>query len=127
MTPLGPFFICTTEVLMSRLLATNPVGKYALNLSTATGTPAVVGSWVLLIPALTSSACALEIGNTTGKILKLSTGQPGFENSSELKYFIMPSGSPILLPAELGRGLPISVQAVDSATTDGYLILNLFG
>jgi hypothetical protein len=108
------------------LLARLPVGKLQIDLSSG-GTPVSTGAWVQLFSATPAPCCAVEIFNGTGSILKLSTGTPGNEAASEIPYFVLPNGSHILLPLTIAKGLPLSAIAVDSATTSGRLVMNLFG
>ena len=44
-----------------------------------------------------------------------------------LPYTVLPGGSAILLPAKIPAGSRVSLQALDTAVTSGYFILNMFG
>jgi hypothetical protein len=111
---------------MRPLLARIPVATLQVDLS-STGSPVGTGAWTQLIAALSTSSCAVEICNTTGSLLQISTGAPGLESASVVPYTVLPNGSSILLPLELARGARLSAKAIDNATTVGRLIFNFFG
>jgi hypothetical protein len=107
-----------------RLLARTPVHKFrhsyvATNVTTA--------AWVEVISSLPQPVSAVEIYDSSGKIIKLSIGASGEEDANELDYYITPGGSGILLPLEFSKGARISAKAVDDDADVGSLIFNFFG
>ena len=107
-----------------RQIARTPVGKHFHSYaSTNVGTLA----WVEIISATTFPSSAVEIFSASGSTIKLSLGAAGDEDAEEIKYYVLPGGSSILLPIEIPRGKRISAKAVDATADVGSLVLNFFG
>lgn len=100
------------------------------------------GAWTQILAAMVSAASAIEIFNSTGSILKLSTGTPGNEIAGLFPMTILPGGSNLLISTESNsnvktpgsvslnafrKGLPLTVECVDVAATGGYIVINAFG
>jgi hypothetical protein len=83
-------------------------------------------AWVEIIASLDTPASYVEVFNSSGAILKLSTGAAAAEDDSEIAYYILPNGSAIMLPMEFGNGQRISARAIDANATVGSLVLNFF-
>lgn len=109
---------------MRSLVARKPVNTIRHN---AGSTPITTGAWVEIEDSLAAPASAVEIFNATGRVLRVSTGAAGLEDSSEAAYTIIPGGSEILVPSEWRRLSRLSMKAVDANATTGYIILNFFG
>lgn len=107
---------------MSRLLARNPVHTLRFAYGAVTQ-----GTWQQVLAACPQPACAVEIFDSSGKALSISLGTPGNEAASAIPYTITPNGSSILLPIEVAKGKPISIQPLDGDIVEGQLILNFFG
>ncbi len=109
---------------MSRLLAKVPMGKirldYVLN-------PVTTGAWTEVAALIPSAATSLEIFNGNGSVIKLSTGNLGLEDASELLFFVFPGGTTGLIPSEQMRGRRLSARAVDVNCTTGQMLINLYG
>lgn len=111
---------------MFRLLANKIIGTlYSNNSSFNIPT----GSWLRLLTAIPLSCSAVEINNPSGSILQFSIGTVGHESDTGklLLYTVPPGGSSGVIPFNLPNGSPLSVQALDTAVTSGYLIINFFG
>lgn len=90
-------------------------------------TSVTTAAWVELVASMDDSVSAVEIFNSSGAILKLSTGTAGNEDSAELEYYVLPNGSFQIQPIELSKGGRLSAKAVGSDATNGDLILNFLG
>jgi hypothetical protein len=106
-----------------RLLARIPVAKF---LHSYTSTPVTTAAWVEIISATTAPCSALEIFSGNGAIIKLSLGAAGQEDASEIKYYVIPGGSSILLPIEVAKGKRISAKSMDTTANSGSLVFNFF-
>lgn len=107
---------------MSKLISRPPVMKVILDTGS---TNITTGAWVVIASSLSQASNGVEIFNGGGSILKIATGQTGSE--SELPYYVLPGTGGILLDFTLAKGTQLSVKAVDIASTQGSLVLNLFG
>lgn len=108
---------------MRNLVATTPIHKNRHDYSADQATTA---AWTEVIAEMPVSACAVEIFDSSGRILMISTGDAGSEDDATIPYFILPGGSSIFLPLEFGRGKRISVKAVDADAATGSLVMNFF-
>jgi hypothetical protein len=110
---------------MRHLLAQKPVAKFRYDYASA---PVTTTVWVELLAALTQPACAMEIYDGSGKIMKLALAAAGDEDNKEIPYYIIPGGSSILLPVDgLSKGQRLAIKAVDADATENSLIINFFG
>lgn len=100
-----------------------PVGKHRHNFAS---TNVNTGAWVEIIDDLAKPCSYVEVFNSSGSVLRLSTGAAAAEDDSEISYYVLPNGSPIMLPLEFGNGARISARAVDANATVGSLIFNFF-
>lgn len=108
------------------LLARKPYSTIAYN-AASMGNNITTAAWKEIVAALETAACAVEIFNSTGRILQISLGASGQEDENVMKYTIIPGGSEILVPSEWMRGKRLSLKAVDANATTGWLIFNFFG
>lgn len=102
---------------------TKPVGTILLDASFSN---IATGSWTVITTRVVLAARLLQLFNTTGSTLAISTGLPGFEAASILPYTILQGISGDMITIEIPSGLPLSVKALDTASTAGILVLNLF-
>ena len=117
---------------MRKELARTPLGKHSHDY---VATNVTTGAWVEIIPSLVAPAAAIMIFDSSGRILRVSTGSAGQEEakdpitgkSYELPMYVVPGGEGVLLPVELKRGTRISLRAVDATANVGYFLINLFG
>lgn len=116
---------------MRGLLVRKPVHKHRHSYATAGAYESAgnvsTSAWTEITASLDQPASAVEIFDSSGRILKISIGTAGNESTNEVPYYIIPGGSGILLPIEFGRTARISVKAVDAAATTGSLVFNFFG
>lgn len=108
-----------------RHMTRKPVAN--LKLDASVGTPIATGAWSQVIALTTQPSSQVEIRNTTGSVMELSLQAAGFEDTlAKVPYYILPDGSPILIPLEIAKNKRVSVKAVDVAATEGSLIFNFF-
>jgi len=107
-----------------RILSRVSAGKVINNYAT---TPVTTGAWVQITASVPSSCSAVGIFDSSGRILKLSTGAPGFEDANELPFYIPPGGLDGTISIEMAKGKPLSAKAIDANATIGYMLLNFFG
>lgn len=105
---------------MSRgVLARKPVGKLR---HSYVSTNVTTGSWVALSTTVPAAAAAMEIFDSSGRVLKVS-----YDNgATEEPYYIIPGGSDVLFPIEIAKGRTIYLKAVDNDATTGQLVINFF-
>lgn len=108
---------------MRNLLARKPIYKFRHSFS---DTNVNTNAWVELLSSLTKAASAAEIFNSSGAILKLALAAAGQEADNEMDYYVLPTGSPILLPLEFDNGVRLAARAVDVNATTGSLVINFF-
>lgn len=111
---------------MFRLIAKNPTATYRLTY-VGLGNTVNVGSWKEITSSLSGPCSAIEIFDSSGSALYVSTGSAGNEAANKIPFIIIPSGSAILLPIELKKGTRISVSPIDTNATSGQIIMNFFG
>lgn len=104
--------------------ARNPVGKLRFDYG---ATNVTTSAWVEITSAIPAAATHMHIFDSSGSVLKLSTGASGSEAASELNFYIIPGGMEILLPIELAKSKRLAAKAVDANATDGQLVINFFG
>lgn len=109
---------------MRNFLGSKPVGKFIHDYAT---TNVLTSAWIELITSVAQPASAVEIFDSSGRILKLAKAASGQEDDNELKYYIIPGGSSIFLPLEFSKGSRIAIRAVDDDATVGSLVINFFG
>jgi hypothetical protein len=109
---------------MDNELARKPVGKLFYNYALGNVT---TGAWVEIIANIPASATEMHIFDSSGRVLKLSTGAAGDEANHELLFYIFPGGSDALLPTEWAKNSRLAAKAVDANATTGYLIINFYG
>jgi hypothetical protein len=77
------------------------------------------------IGAMPTSCRALQIIDTSGKIIKIATGAPGSEVDVAT---VVPSTNQtnfgIVIPIYIPAGQPISLKAVDATANSGYNLLS---
>lgn len=117
---------------MRKELARVPTGKHSHSYSATNVTTA---AWVEVVPSLVAAASAIQIYDSSGRVLRVSLGPAGQEEGTnpltgkpyEFPMYVTPGGNYLLVPAELTRGARVSLRAVDVNATTGLFILNLFG
>lgn len=87
--------------------------------------PVTTAAWVQVVAATSQPCSAIEVSNPSNSLLKIAVGGAGSE--VELPYYVLPGGSPILLPWEIAKGSRISLKAVQTTANVGLFVLNLFG
>lgn len=109
---------------MSRtLLASLPVGKLRVDLTSAT---IATGAWTEMTPSLPASCSAISVGYTGNGILKLAKGAAASE--VELPLYLTPGmNHEMLIPINLAKALRISARSEDVAVNTGELVINLYG
>lgn len=75
--------------------------------------------------SLPAAAAAIEIFNSTGRVLILATGAAASETDTD--YRIPPGGTTGLIPLNLAKGVRVALKAVDADATSGMVLMNLFG
>lgn len=105
------------------LLASLPVGKIRVDLSSTTLS---TSAYATLSASLPSSCSAISVGYTGRGILKLAKGAAGFE--VDLPLYITPGmNHEMLIPLNLAKGIRLSGETEDQAVTSGELVINLYG
>lgn len=105
------------------LLASKPVGKIRVDLSSTNVTTA---AWATLSSSIPASCTAITVAYTGDGILKLAKGAAASE--VELPLYLTPGMEPSeLIPLELSTAWRLSAKAVDQSVTSGELIINLYG
>ena len=85
------------------------------------------GSWTEVSTSVPKASSMVEIFNSTGATLAVSTGAAAQESHHVLPYTVLQGGSSILVPLEITANNRLSVKSLDNASTSGVLVLNLFG
>lgn len=105
---------------MSRgLLARIPVGKLTHDYA---ATNVTTSAWVLVSTTIPAAASAVEIFDSSGRIMKMSIDN----GVTELKFYITPGGPDTLLPVEWKKGSSLYLKAQDASATVGNLIMNFY-
>lgn len=115
---------------MRALNTRHPVGKFVHEIISGTpSTHITTAAWLEVIAQLSAPISGLMLLNTTGKVLKMSVGGVGEEDGHEVKFYIMPSVEPQVIPFDgIKKNSRISLRAVDGdATADSMVVFNLFG
>jgi len=89
-------------------------------------TNVTTSAWVQISASIPATASSVQIFDSSGKIIKLSTGTAGNEDASELNYYIFPGGADGVLRIPFTVGDRLSAKAVDNTAQYGDLILNFF-
>lgn len=103
-----------------------PVETLTLNLAS---TNITTSAWAEIL-ALTTAACsAIEIFNPSGSTLMFSQGAAGQETigTNLFPLSVLPGGTPGIIPIEIGKGKRLSMKAVDTTVSSGYLVINFYG
>lgn len=104
------------------LLATRPVHKLRLDIA---GTNITTGAWVEIEDSMPKACDAIEVFYTGESILRLAQGASGSE--VEMDMYLVPGGSPILIPVNIARSKRLAVRALDQNSTFGELVINFYG
>lgn len=110
--------------MSSRNMIRKPVLSASLNVATGQN-PVATNAYTEFLASLSEPVSAVEIWNSSGKILTLALGAAGQEVDQE--YTILPGGTVEALPIPIAKGSRIALKAVDATTTTGYIIMNFFG
>lgn len=109
---------------MNSLLTPKPVGTVLLNAGLS---PILTSGWTVIAANVVKAASCIQIFNTTGSTLAISTGAPGLESGAILPYTILQGSGDILIDIIIPSGVPLSIKALDAASSSGLLVINLFG
>lgn len=109
---------------MKQLPGVKAIGTLVLD---AASSSISTGAWTQVSASVQRAASYVEIFNSTGATLAVSTGSAGQESSHILPYTVLQGGSSILVPLEVTSGNRLSVKSLDNAATSGVLVMNLFG
>lgn len=95
--------------------------------NTGGGTPVTTAAWFQITAATTKPFSFLHIFNQTSSILKLAVGGAGVE--VEIPFYIPPGVEPFFVAFDdvCPKGSRLSVRAVDSTASSGYILLNMMG
>ncbi len=108
---------------MRTLLASLPVGKFRVDLTSST---IATNAWTTMSASLPASCSAFSVGYTGNGILRLAKGAAGLE--SELPLYITPGmNHEMLIPLNLAKALRLSAKSEDVAVSTGELVINLYG
>lgn len=89
-----------------------------------TGVTITSAAYVQLSASLPKACSAIEVQNTSSKIIKIAVGGAGAEVD---KYAIAPGVNSVLIPIEIAKGARVSAKAVTADATTGALVINLLG
>lgn len=106
---------------MRNLLSRKPVATETHNYATGSAT---TSAWRTIITLTSEPASAVEIFDSSGRILEIATGDIGSEVT--MPYTIIPGGSSVILPLEFKHSVRVAVKAVDEEASTGYLVMNFF-
>lgn len=81
-------------------------------------------SYLELTSSLPQAASAIEVQNTSAKIIRLAVGAAGVE---VVKYAIAPGVNSVIIPLELKKGARLAAKAVTADATTGALVINFLG
>jgi len=96
----------------------NPVGTVIMH---ACGTTTIeAANFVQLAAAITASVSAMEVINTTDKVIYIAVGAANVE---VIKYALPPSASGAIFPIEIKKGARISAKASVDAVA-GFVCIN---
>jgi hypothetical protein len=113
---------------MSRgILVRTPVskGRYTITAATA-GTHILTSAWKELVSSMEKACDAVEILNSTGRVLLIGVGAAASE--VEQNWYLMPSSEPHLVPLTLSKGDRISAKAVGAdADETSQIVFNFYG
>jgi hypothetical protein len=81
-------------------------------------------AWVTLLAAASNlvAASAVEIFNPSGSTLIIALGAAGSEVA--IPYTIIPGGTVVVLAMEIPAKTRVSVKAVDTTVSSGYMVFN---
>lgn len=105
------------------LLATLPVGKVRVDLTSST---IATSAYTTMSSSLPSSCSAISVAYSGEGILILAKGAAASE--VDLPLYITPGmNHDTLIPLELAKAVRISAKALDQAVATGELVINLYG
>lgn len=109
---------------MNPIYSPKPVGTVLLNAATNN---IATNAWTIVTTKVVKAASKIQIFNTTGSTLAISTGTPGNESANLLPYTILQGISSDLIIIDVPSGSPLTVMALDAVSAQGLLVINLFG
>lgn len=91
-----------------------------VNVLSYSSTNVTTSAYVALVASTPISVSKLEVCDTSGKILKIASGQSG----SELDLFSVQVSGCIVVPYYLPAGSRLSIKAIDATASSGYNVLS---
>lgn len=106
-----------------RLLARKPIiGAALANANATTNIP--TGSWLQLVAAMPSAACAMSVFNSGAAPVQIGIGGAGVE---KVLMIVGINESQHIVPAEIPKGSRLSAQVVGAAANStGFTTLNFY-
>lgn len=89
-----------------------------------TGTTITSGAYVQLTASLSAACSAIEVQNTSTKIIQIAVGGSGAE---VVKYVIAPGVNSVIIPIEIKKASRLTAKAVTADATTGALVINFLG
>lgn len=87
-----------------------------------TGTTITTAAYVTMVASTSKAASAIEVQNTSSKIIKLAIGAA----ASEVDFYaIAPGVNGIVFPKTIPKASRISAKAITADATTGALVINL--
>jgi hypothetical protein len=105
-----------------RLLASSAVATVAVNAAT---TNITTSAWAQIVAAMPKACTAVEVYNPSGSTLQIAVGGAGSEVA--LPYTIIPGGETTPIPLEIAKGARVTLKAIDTTVSTGYITINFFG
>jgi hypothetical protein len=109
---------------MRQLLATTPVHSLRHDY---VATPVTTAVWVQLSAELPKGCVAVEIFDSSGRVLQLSTGAAADEANHIIPNRIFPGGSTNVVPMPINDAKRLSIKAEDANAITGQLVINFYG
>jgi|SRR6185437_8401783 len=84
-------------------------------------TPVTTSAYTTIVVETPIAANAIQIIDTSGQLLKIAKGNPGFE----VDLFGTPLGGSIVIPYYLLKGERLSVKSLTATASTGFLFVAL--
>lgn len=86
-----------------------------------TVTTITAAAYVTMVASLAKSCSAIEVQNTSAKIIKLAIGAA----ASEVDFYVIAPGvNGVIFPKTIPKGSRISAKAITADATTGALVIN---